>query len=297
MAIVSRAYQTEADYAALRQFLLNLPEGVVSAGNVTVGDLDWWRFHHENVDKMLDVQLWIDDERDAVIGFAWPEAESIDVFVDRRFREIEPEMIDWAIAHSRASGDATLTIVSNDRDRDRQTALTKRGFDGTDAHYTYRGQSLEKVIPAPVLPDGYRFGDLVNADAATIEARVEVHRAAWAPSKYTVEKQLRVMGSPTYRPDLDLVVIGPGDAFASCTIVWLDAQNEIGVFEPVGCHPDHRQLGLTKALMYEGMYRLQALGAKRAFVNSWHASIPANHLYESAGFQLVDRQRKWTLTF
>jgi GNAT superfamily N-acetyltransferase len=297
MTVISRAYQTEADYSALRRFLMELPDVPNSHVNVATGDLDWWRYSHQDVDRMLTVQLWIDDSRNAVVGFAWPEAEAIDIFVDPRFRQLEPEMINWAIAHSQANGDASLTIVANDRDRDRQIALTKCGFESTDAHYTYRGRSLETEIPNPAIAEGYRFGDLVGADDACIQARVDVHRAAWDPSKYTVEKQRRVMASPTYRPDLDLVVIGPGEAFATCTIVWYDAQNQFGVFEPVGAHPDHRRLGLTAAMMYEGMRRLRALGARRVYVNSWHASIPANKLYESCGFQLVDHQRKWTLKF
>jgi ribosomal protein S18 acetylase RimI-like enzyme len=65
------------------------------------------------------------------------------------------------------------------------------------------------------------------------------------------------------------------------------------VFEPVGCHPDYRQRGLTRAVMLEGMARLKALGARKAFVNSLATSLPANRLYESSGFRLVDRQRKW----
>jgi ribosomal protein S18 acetylase RimI-like enzyme len=102
------------------------------------------------------------------------------------------------------------------------------------------------------------------------------------------------MQSPTYRPELDLVVIGPGEAFATCTIIWFDEQNRIGVFEPVGCHPQYRRRGLTKAMMFEGMRRLQALGAERAFVASAHDNAASNHLYESCGFQFIERVRNWT---
>ncbi len=299
MTISSRAYVSEDDYAALRRFFMELPGMRTQAGpfGATVGDLDWWRFHHEDVDQMLNCQLWIDDSRDAVVGFTWPEGNAIDLYCDPRARAIEPEMISWAVARVQKRGESSITIVACDKDRDRQIALDRAGFSATEAHYTFRGQPLVGRRFEPVLAEGYRFGDLVDADDATIEARVNVHRAAWDRSKYTVEKQRRVMGSPTYRPDLDLVAISANGEYATCMIVWFDAYNRIGVFEPVGCHPDHRQKGLTKAVMYEGMRRLQALGAERAFVNSWHESLPANRLYDSAGFQVVDRQRKWKLSF
>lgn len=294
MAVISRPYQSEDDYTALRRFLVNLPDMRTSAGiyNVTIGDLDWWRFHHDDPNHMLKVQLWLNGED--VIGWAWPASGSIDLFVDPRHREIEPEMIDWAVATARANGDTELTIIANDRDRHLRDALAARGFVATEAYYTFRGRSLEWSIPKPVLPEGFRFSDSVGAGEAYIERRVDVHRVAWEPSRMTVDKHKAVMGSPTYRPDLDLVIAGPDGAFATCTIIWFDDQNKIGVFEPVGCHPAFRQRGLTKALMFEGMRRLQKLGALRAFVNSWHESVPANRLYESCGFQLIDRQRKWT---
>ena len=113
----------------------------------------------------------------------------------------------------------------------------------------------------------------------------------------TVERYRKARSLPGFRAEHDLVAVAPDGTIAAFAIIWNDGVTGVGVFEPVGCHPDHRQKGLTKAVMYEGMRRLQALGAERAFVNSWHASLPANRLYESAGFQVVDRQRKWTLTF
>jgi RimJ/RimL family protein N-acetyltransferase len=291
MAVVSRPYQSEDDYTALRQFLINLPDMRIAAGTFTIGDLDWWRFQHDDPNQIFKVQLWIDEE--SVIGYALPDSSSVDLFLHPGYRHVEGEMIDWAIAYARSNEVGEITIIANDRDRPRQAALRARGFESTDAHYVFRGRSLEWAIPAPVLPAGFRFGDSVDADDAYIAARVNVHRAAWEPSRMTVTKHRAVMQSPTYRPDLDLVVIGPDEAFATCTIVWFDEQNSIGVFEPVGCHPAFRQQGLTRAMMFEGMRRLQKLGAQRAFVNSWHASVPANRLYEACGFQLVDRPRKW----
>jgi GNAT superfamily N-acetyltransferase len=292
MAVFSRPYQSEDDYAALRRYFLNLPDMRLAAGTVTAGDLDWWRFHHDDPDHMRKVQLWLDG--DEVVGWIWPARNAAEIFVHPSYRAIEPELIDWAVQRSRENGDAEITVTANDRDRWRRQALADRGFARTDVHHIFRGRSLGWGIPAPILPNGFRFGDSAGADDAFIEARVEVHRAAWEPSRMTVAKHRAVMQSPTYRSELDLVVIGPGEAFATCTIIWFDEQNRIGVFEPVGCHPQYRRRGLTKAMMFEGMRRLQALGAERAFVASAHDNAASNHLYESCGFQFIERVRNWT---
>ncbi len=111
----------------------------------------------------------------------------------------------------------------------------------------------------------------------------------------TVEKHLAVMASPTYRPELDLVVVAPDDSFAAFCIVWFDEVNHMGVFEPVGCHSAHRRRGLTRALMYEGMRRLRDLGATTAHVLAHGSADAAPGLYASAGFQVIDQCRAWQI--
>ena len=294
MNAIMRPYRGEDDYARMRRFLQALPDVTESGSDCTIGDLDWRRFTAKMPDQMSKLQLWFDE--DDVAGFVWPEPGNAEILVDPANRELERTMIEWAMANGQEA--ESLTILANDQDLERQRLLTTLGFERTDEFYTYRKRSLDGEIETPVLPPGYAFRDMCEATPEIVERRVEVHRAAWAPSKMTVEKHRAVMGSETYRPDLDLVIASPDGIFATCTIVWHDPVNEIGVFEPVGCAPDFRQLGLTKALMYEGMRRLQALGAVNAFVASAssHASLPANRLYESSGFQLVDHQHNWVKT-
>ncbi|MGZ6368161.1 MAG: GNAT family N-acetyltransferase, partial [Ktedonobacteraceae bacterium] len=61
-----------------------------------------------------------------------------------------------------------------------------------------------------------------------------------------------------------------------------------GLFEPVGCHKDFQRLGLTRALMYEGMRRMIAQGMTMAIVlHQPEQENPASAaLYRSAGFSL-----------
>jgi predicted N-acetyltransferase YhbS len=141
------------------------------------------------------------------------------------------------------------------------------------------------------LPPGYRLGHV--ASDAEVPARVEVHRAAFAPSRMTVEKHRCVRAAPMHRDDLDLVVEAPDGSFAAFTHVWYDAETRTGLFEPVGCHPDHQRRGLAGAVMVEGMRRLRDLGATYAYVGSWRDDSPGALLYRALGFAVLDRWYAW----
>jgi mycothiol synthase len=75
------------------------------------------------------------------------------------------------------------------------------------------------------------------------------------------------------------VAIAPeGDIAAFCTI-WFDDVTRSGYFEPVATVPDQQRRGLGKAVMTEGLWRLQGRGAAAAFVSG--SSTAANALYRS----------------
>ena len=133
-----------------------------------------------------------------------------------------------------------------------------------------------------VAPDGYsiRAVDDTNDDLAR---RVEVHREAWSPrriknllgleitgteneSSYSAVKQRRVMGSPDYRQELDIVVEAGDGSFAAYALGWLDEQHGAVLFEPVGTHPAHSRRGLARAVCSELLLRARDLGATQAVV-------------------------------
>ena len=88
-----------------------------------------------------------------------------------------------------------------------------------------------------------------------------------------------IQTAPLYRRDLDLVAIAPGGAVASFCTIWFDDVTRSAYFEPVATVPAHQRRGLGKALMTEGLRRLQRMGATRAFVGGY--SQAANALYRS----------------
>ena len=118
--------------------------------------------------------------------------------------------------------------------------------------------------------------------------------AAFGSELDTAERRLVWLKAPTRH--LDLVAVAPDGAFASFCTAWFDEQNRIGMFEPVGTHPAHRQHGLGKAVVTEGLRWLQALGATEAYVGTSTRPAP-NRLYESVGFTDVVAEYGWRKEF
>jgi len=88
-----------------------------------------------------------------------------------------------------------------------------------------------------------------------------------------------IQTAPLYRRDLDLVAIAPDGGIASFCTIWFDDVTRSAYFEPVATVPAHQRRGLGKALLVEGLHRLQHMGCSHAFVGGY--SPHANALYGS----------------
>jgi len=299
MTIISRLYSGEDDYARMRALLFTLCADSSSPLYCTVGDLDWWRYKLDDP-AMAPVRLWSDD-LGILIGFTWLNNRGeIDLIVHPRYRAIEDEMLAQA-EHEHGNrqayaGQTLLTAWAYTHDDERHVVLRQRGYERTETNLCHRGRRLDDLIPGAVLPTGYNVRSVRGE--VDVEERVAVHRDAFAPSHMAVAKYRAIMQAPTYRSDLDLVVVETNGAFAAFCIVWFDAINKIGVFEPVGTHSAHRRLGLATALLHEGMRRLQMLGAHTAYLTSDGdpGAVAATRLYEFVGFSVIDRNYAWTKT-
>ena len=108
-------------------------------------------------------------------------------------------------------------------------------------------------------------------------------RASASDDRETAER-------PEYIPELDLVALAPDGQLAAFCVGWLakDANGEIsGQIEPLGVHADFRKSGLGKAILLEGLRRLQAKGARHVYVQTDSHRNAAFRLYESAGFRVI----------
>ena len=153
--------------------------------------------------------------------------------------------------------------------------------------------SLDQPIPESEVPGGYTIRYPSGEDEGELEQQAAVIKRVFNVDLNA--DAIRVLRRvPTHCEDL--VVVAPDGTFAAFCSIWFDEFNRIGTFEPVGTHPDHRRLGLAKAMMCEGLRRLKDLGATVAFVGTGY-DAPANRLYESVGFTEFDVVDHWQKEF
>lgn len=296
-AVTSRAYAEPDDLRAM--------ESIVSAAwssparprvPCTIGDLEWWiAGAGPGVDWSERLRLW--SIGGDPVGWGWfkPPGD-LDWFVGPGLGagdedRVRNEMLDWGVELARSQGSPLLEVWAADGWRE-AARLADRGWTPTDEALTQFIQSLDRAIEEPTVPRGYRLRTM--AGPHEIPARVEVHRAAFAPSKMTVEKYAICVGQDHYAFDRDVVVEAPDGSFAAFTMCWLDTVGSIGEFEPVGTHPDHLRRGLASAANVAGLRILRDGGARDALVFSRRSNEASERLYRSVGFHEVAIHRQYT---
>jgi len=255
---------------------------VGSRAQLHVGDLAWMRYQHAGREQEWRVRLWQRDGRD--VAWAWlrlPVSTLLWCIRPDLCEALFDEVLDWA-------GEPGVEVKST-----AETAiaiLERRG---------YRVDPEAKVLashdravanePAVSVPEGFRLRTVEPTDFA---ARVELHRIVWDPSRVTEQSYRDVQAAWPYRADLVCVVEAPDGRLVSYCHAWLDPDNQVGEFEPVGTHPDFRRLGLGSAVCRFALGRLEEEGATAALVYAI-AGDPENPgpkaLYESLGFVETSR--------
>lgn len=294
--LTQRFFQSETDYVAMRALLITAGTDPMLRAYCSIGDLDWWRSIHADPNHVQKAPLWFVE--DQLIGFIWPSDNNADLLVHPAHREVEAAMLAWAEAYLTAPGDTkqpSLTTWAMTQDAIRVARLETQGYQRTASHLIYHTADLRRAISAPDLPHGFTIRAF--AGESEIEERVAVHRSAFDPSRMTVEKHRRTMASPTYRRELDLLVIAPNGAPVAYCIVWYDEVNRFGVFEPVGTHQDYRRRGLAKVVLCYGLRLLQELGAETAHVCAAGGNDASTALYPAAGFAVNDLIYQWEKVF
>jgi mycothiol synthase len=273
-----------------------------NAGYWHVGDLTW-RYYLlcYRADPCKNYRLWYDDKH--LIGFAvFGEDFSFDWQIHPQYtwRGIEEEMLVWVETRwGEAMRDETIpqerkrALFSGSfaNDARRITFLERCGFTRGTHPMIHYARSLDEPIAHPQLPDGFS----VRGVAGEHEAgnRAEAHRQAFHPSRITDEGYIKLMRMFEYDCALDVVAVSPDGAIVAYAMCWVDAENKIGEFEPVGARTDYRRKGLTRAALLEGLRRMQARDADTAVVCT-NADNVAKGSYESVGFKQVNIEWDYT---
>jgi len=254
------------------------------------GDVLWGMYQNSLFDPTASIGLWETDAGE-LAAFSWDDRHGLAVQVGPLALADDTllaEMLDWGEARARAQeGDGRVVRVSvRDRDTPLLRLVEARGYTDAGNPMLYLTRSLDDPIPDALSPE---FVVRAVQGGVEDEARVAIHREVWHPSRVTLEAYRRLRTIPRYRSDLDLVAVAPSGEFAAYCICWLDSGSETGEFEPVGTRAAYRRRGAGRAVMLEGLRRLQALGARTAMVYSAEANVASTGLYQSVGFRPIGR--------
>jgi mycothiol synthase len=308
IAMYSRLYETEEDLLQMRALLMEARSRTNDWRYAHVGELMWNFFMvmcHLNPQEY--VRLWHDDQGKLVAYAILGEDPSFDcqVHPEHTWCGIEAEALAWAEARisglrSRDAQEWGGGLVSGSRqdDAERIAFLEQHGFRvrGTFSEVNML-RALAKPVPEPVVPPGFQ----VRALAVTGETadRAGAERDVWLPwsvGNISGDDYARLMRLPGYERELDVVAVAPYGVIAAYVNCWIDPDNRIGDFGPVGARPAYRRQGLTRAVLLEGLRRFKAHGMDRACVSTTVSNEPARRLYESVGFQMVNQYLDYVKT-
>ncbi len=291
-----RPYQDERDLARMYALLEVGRAAQTGSYYVHTGDLKWWLYYPPLGGSWWEhIYLWEDKAGgDRLLGFALidPHGETFDVFYQPEINgSAQAEaMLDWAEAAllpcARANGNKEMgRFWVTPEDSFRASWLEARGY-----RITYKDAALSRPlstdIPGFSIPMGFEVRPCHGLEE--VEARARAQYGAFrssAPFERYVQRFRRFMQSPAYSPAADMVAAAPDGRIAAFCITWTNETNRIGLFEPVGTHPDFQRLGLGKAVMLAALRRLQAHGMQQAIVCTRADNAPALGLYASVGFQ------------
>jgi len=305
MNITSRLFSDEQDLHLLKQFITDLWSDGSDHHYFHLGDLIWQIYQNTIFDPYQNIRIWQNDAGQ-LLGFAMFDvtrtAFSAAFQVHPRHHEnntLYDAMVHWIDERTHetensddpvwsAPGRDTIWTGAYEDDVALSHALERHGFVRGEVSMLHMSQSLNYSIDIPILPAGWQVRHV--AGEHEFEERAAIHRDVWHPSRVTLESYQRMRTIPGYTPELDLVAVSPTGTFASYCICWLDATNKCGEFEPVGTRAAFRGQRIGKAVMLEGLRRLQARGATTVIVATNYGNEAAIKLYESVGFRIVARE-------
>ena len=251
-----------------------------------VGDLHWRLRPGPDSVPSPDIRLW--EDAGGLRGFAWYDSDgSGDTQAGPHCEqpELDHEMLTWMEDHARSVGRSDLTVGGFEGDQARHALLAQRGYSRCETSYVHMMVELDRALPDPELPPSLSLRAL--AGPADYTRRDRVQALAFGREEENSAAFHGLERDELYRTEHDFVVEGETGEFLAFATVWPDVHNRVGLFEPVGCHPDHRRRGLATAVMRAGLRALQRAGMTRAVVYPESRNEPAVRLYRSCGFEPV----------
>ena len=295
-----RSYRDERDLEAMCDLLVAGRMADNGSYYIHTGDLSLWLYYPPlEGDYWKDIYLWDDSQHQGrLLGWTLLSTNWVgfDVYVQPELRgsPLAMEMYNWAeqqtllVARSKEKKAINVLWIRHD-DRVLDGYLKQQGY-RISRCMVHMSCELGDVVKTRALAEGFKVRSCKGLNEVSTRAKAQ-HRAfgSKAPFERYVERFRNFMRSPVYDRNLDIVAVHEDGQIGAFCIVWMDSINKVGLFEPVGTHPDFHRKGLGRAVMLEGMRRLQEGGMRQAIVSTYEDNQAAIKLYESTGFRIVSR--------
>jgi len=295
-----RAYQSASDLTAMLEVLQAGRRADNGSYYIHCGDLKWWLYYPPlEGDYWKDIFLWDDpDQPGRLLGWALVNSNWVgfDVYIQPGLRgsAIAVGMYDWteqkAVQIARETGKKTVyTLWIRHDDEVLSDYFKIRGYQ-LSRGMVHLARNLNETISIQQPDEAVELRSCRGIPEVVSRATAQYGAfASPAPFERYLQRFEAFMHSPAYYCDLDIVAVTADGRIGAFCLVWLDPVNGVGLFEPVGTHPDFQRQGLGKAVMMEGIRRMQVRGMKQAIVSTYEDNDPALRLYETLGFRQVAR--------
>ncbi|MDJ0663806.1 MAG: GNAT family N-acetyltransferase [Acidimicrobiia bacterium] len=293
-----RPFRGDDDVYLLQEFTAETIRAQGRLGLLHPGDVVHLVYNVLRLDDPTElIHIW-QDGGGVVLGWAWlhPRWACFELQISnnatRRFPDLEREINVWSeerlLTLMRGMGSEAEYIETDASVDDAEGAglLADLGWIPADDAGEWLSRRPLAHIASPELSAGYVVRSVRGIEEAGQVA--EVHAASFG-SSWTPELYERVMNAPGYSPDREIVVEAPDGLLAGFCVVWPDPVNLVGLFEPVGVHPEHRRLGLGRAVLRAGMLAMRKLGMRHAEVGYEVDNPAAGPLYRSEGFEPIEQ--------
>jgi mycothiol synthase len=240
------------------------------------------RFENNSRDMDIGIRIWEDDRE--IIGLAVPESPLLYfIQLHPKFLGIYGKIVSWVEQQVKVEGEKVkLSIIELEGIQYREKQLRSLGYIKGDVYGILRIRDVHEQIPDYRLPSGFSVRSVTRDDYNKLAACI---RQVFGHGDWFTKEILETLSQASfYKPDLDLVVIDTSGRIVSFCTFRLDAPSGITELEPMGTLRDYRGRGIGRALICEGLRRLEVYDPSFVYIGGAANTPAANHLYEVTGF-------------
>ena len=303
MGVTLRTCVSDADIAAVRQFLITSEVALQSLSNWDPRRWEGFCFYRDDAGLVAtrdvlsrDVALAFGETQ--FVGAAIPEGPG-DVYIQCMpgDDEVEQVLLDWAIEHlSYVEGQSRWVHVwAFDDDASRRDRLHRMGFAESSEFERIRDRDMRVPVAALEVPDGYVVRGYTDADAHGLATLLN---EAFGRTYHSAQEYRNFASHAIdHRDAFEIIVEAPDGSIAANAGCNVFPDAGFGVVEPVCTHPAHQGRHLAQVAIAEGLRRVADIGIERMYVGAWHANSVSNHVYASMGFTNPRDLRRWRKEF